>query len=107
MNKKDPLPISKLRLKNFRKKIKDINDQELGLRLQIKQLYEQFVLDVQDNEIALRYVRQAYFQIQKYRIHQQMKERMEFHPFFGAHPMSSNYFKEFDGDDDKEEDDLL
>lgn len=107
MNKKSPPPISKLRLKNFRKKIKNINDQELELRLQIKQLYEQFILDVQDNEMALRYVRQAYFQIQKYRIHKQMKERMEFHPFFGANPMSSDYFKEFDGDGNEEEDDLL
>ncbi len=104
MNKK-AIPISRVKLKNFRKKIKDINDQELALRLQIKHLYDQFILDVEDNEIALRYVRQAYFQIQKYRIQKQLAERMEFHPFFGANPMSSHYFKNFDMEED--EDDIL
>lgn len=102
-NKKSP--VSRLRLKNFRSKIKSINDKELALRAQLKSLYDQFVLDVEDNEIALRYVRQAFFQIQKYRVQKQLAERMEFHPFFGANPMSSRYFKEFD--EDVDDDDLF
>lgn len=104
INKK-PLPISRLKLKNFRNKIKKINDQELALRDSLKLLYDQFVLDVEDNETALRYVRQAYFQIQKYRVQKQLAERMEFHPFFGANPLSSRYLKEFDGEIEGEEDD--
>lgn len=82
-----------------------INDQELALRDSLKTLYDQFVLDVEDNEMALRYVRQAFFQIQKYRVQKQFAERMEFHPFFGANPLSSHYFKEFDGEIEGEEDD--
>lgn len=93
-----------MKLKNFRAKIKSINDQELELRDSLKHLYDQFVLDVKDNELALRYVRQAFFQIQKYRVQKQLAERMEFHPFFGAHPMSSHYFEEFDGEIEGEED---
>lgn len=104
MTQKKKLLISRLRLKNFRNKIKSINDKELALRAQLKSLYDQFVLDVEDNEIALRYVRQAFFQIQKYRVQKQLAERMEFHPFFGANPMSSRYFKEFDEDVDDDDD---
>lgn len=107
MNNKNPLPISRTRLKNFRRKIKDIGDQELDLRQQAKHLYDQLILDVKDDELALRHVRQAFFQIQKYRVHRQVAERMEFHPFFGAHPMSSHYFREFDGEFEEEEDDDL
>lgn len=105
MSNKRELPISRVRLKNFRSKIKRITDEELALRAQVKSLYDQFVLDVRDNETALRYVRQAFFQIQKYRMQKQLAERMEFHPFFGAHPMSARYFEEFDGEID--DDDLL
>jgi hypothetical protein len=107
--KKKQLPISRLKLKNFRNKIKKINDQELELRASLKLLYDQFVLDVEDNETAVRYVRQAFFQIQKYRVQKQLAERMEFHPFFGANPMSSHYLKEFDGEfgDEENDDDIL
>jgi len=103
MNKKKS-PVSRVRLKNFRTKIKDINDQELELRARLKLLYDQFVLDVEDQDLAVRYVRQAFFQIQKYRVQKQLAERMEFHPFFGASPMSSRYFREFDGEVEGEED---
>ncbi len=98
-------PVSKIKIKNFRKRIKEVNDQELDLRRSLKLLYDQFVLDVGDTEIALRHVRQAYFQIQKYRVQCQLAERMEFHPFFGMNPMSSHYFQQFDDDEDEEEED--
>ena len=108
MTKKNNLGVSRTKLKNFRSKIKKINDEELALRDSLKLLYDQFVLDVQDNDLAVRHVRQAFFQIQKYRVQKQLAERMEFHPFFGAHPRSSHYFQEFDGEfNDDEDDDLL
>ena len=105
--KKTKLAVSRTRLKNFRNKIKMINDEELALRDSLKTLFDQFVLDVEDNELALRYVRQAYFQIQKYRVQKQLAERMEFHPFFGANPRSSHYFQQFEGDLNEEGDDDL
>lgn len=92
--------ISKAKIKNFKQKIKDINDQELELRASLKTLYDQFVLDVGDSEIALRHVRQAYFQIQKYRIQIQIEELMEFHPFFGMNPLSSHDSQQWEDDDD-------
>jgi len=95
---------SKIKIKNFRRRIKEINDQELELRASLKSTYDQFVLDVGDNEMALRHVRQAFFQVQKYRMQQQLAERMEFHPFFGTHPMSSHYYQEWE-EGQKEEDD--
>lgn len=93
-------PVSKIKIRNFRNKIKELGDQELELRCQMKQLYEQFTLDVGDSEMALRHVRLAFFQIQKWRIHRQLAERLEFHPFFGANPESSHYFGEFEEDED-------
>lgn len=100
-------PPSKAKLKNFRKKIKDISDQEGEMRIKVKALYDQFVLDVGDSEIALRHVRQAFFEIQKHRVHQQLVERMEFHPFFGAHPHSSIDAQEFDGEFGDEDDNII
>ncbi len=96
---------SKTKIKNFRKRIKEINDQELELRSSLKGIYDQFVLDVGDNEMALRHVRQAYFQIQKYRVQCQMAERMEFHPFFGMNPLSSHYHKQWEDEEGEEDDD--
>jgi hypothetical protein len=89
---------SKTKLKNFRSKIKDVLDQELALRRQVKRLYEQFMLDVDDDAMAQRHVRQIYFQIQKHRVAQLMKERLEFHPFFTANPFKVEELE--DGDDD-------
>jgi len=96
---------SSLKLKNFRRKIFDLTTQELELRAQIKRLYDQFVLDVGDDEMALRHVRQAYYQIQKYRIQKRLEEVMEFHPFFGASPMSSALFGDFE--EDEQDDDII
>jgi len=100
-------PPSKQKIKNFRIRIKEINDQELELRAQLKQLYEQFTLDVGDSEMALRHVRQAFFQIQKFRIRQQLEERMEFHPFFGSNPLSSHDLQQFDEELDDDDDDII
>jgi hypothetical protein len=93
-------PVSKIKLRNFQRKIKELGEQELELRAQMKQLYDQFILDVGDSEMALRHVRLAFFQIQKWRVHEQLAERLEFHPFFGASPESSHYYQEFEDEDD-------
>lgn len=100
-------PPSKIKLKNFKRRIKEINDQELELRASLKGVYDQFVLDVGDNEIALRHVRQAFFQIQKYRIACQLQERMEFHPFFGMNPLSSHYHQEWEEEQEEDDDGII
>lgn len=90
---------STVKLKNFRRRILELTQQELDIRAQLKRLYDQFVLDVGDNEIALRHVRQAYYQIQKYRVHKRLEEMFEFHPFFGANPRSGQCFEDFEEED--------
>ncbi len=89
---------SKQKVRNFRKKINDILTRELELREEIRRLYRQFELDIDDEPIALRHVRQAYFSIQKKRITKLINERMEFHPFFSAN--SFEEVEEDSGDDD-------
>jgi hypothetical protein len=91
---------SRTKLKNFRSKIKAILDQEMQLRKDVKHLYEQFMLDVDDDKMGQRLVRQAYFQIQKYRVAQLMQERLEFHPFFTASPFNLEELEDGDDDDD-------
>jgi len=89
---------SKQKINSFRNKIDAILTQELELREKIRRLYRQFALDVDDEDIALRHVRQAYYSIQKKRVNKLMAERLEFHPFFSA-----NSFEEVEedlGDDD-------
>lgn len=100
-------PPSKVKLRNFRNRIGDILDQELRHRVDLKRLYDQFILDVGDDSIALRHVRQAYFQIQKKRIAALLKERLEFHPFFGAHFMSSVHYQEEELEEDEEDDGII
>lgn len=92
---------SKTKVKNFRKKIFDLLNEELELRAQIKRLYDQFILDAKDDPIAIRHVRQAYFEIQKYRITKLINDRMEFHPFFTANPFKS--MEEMLGGDDEDD----
>jgi hypothetical protein len=86
-------------------KTKEILDKELLLRAELKHLYDQFILDAQDKVSARRYAQQAYFGIQKKRFRKLMAERLEFHPFWGANPFSSQ--EEMDeftgGDDDSDE----
>jgi len=96
-------PPSKVKIKNFRRKMKEISDQELELRSQLKSLYTQFVLDVGDSKIALRHVRVAFFQVQKHRLQKELAECLEFHPFFGAHPDSSFFSDDLDDEDDDED----
>lgn len=90
---------NKTKLKNFRRKIYDLTEQELEVRAQMKRLYDQFVLDVGSDELALRHVRQAYYQIQKYRVTKRLQELFEFHPFFGANPLSGEMFEDDEEDD--------
>lgn len=97
---------SKTKLKNFRRKILDLTTQELELRAQMKRLYDQFTLDVSDDDLALRHVRQAYYGVQKYRLQKKLQEIFEFHPFFGANPMSGQFFEDFE-EHNEEDDDIL
>lgn len=93
---------SKVKLKNFRNKIKVCLDQELALRAEMKRLYSQFLLDVGDEVLAQRHVRLAYFTIQKERLSKLIQERLEFHPFFTANPTTpeENDFLSEETDDD-------
>jgi len=75
-------PVNLTRLKKFKKEITTILSKELQLRADIKKLYEQFSLDVSDDRLSLRYLRQTYFQAQKERMAILNKEKLEFHPFF-------------------------
>ena len=72
------------------------------LRAELKHLYDQFILDAQDKTSARRYAQQAYFRIQKERFRKLIAERLEFHPFWGANPFSSQEEMDgfIDGDDD-------
>lgn len=105
MKRENKLPISRTKLNNFRRKISSILDQEMALRAQVKRLYESFTLDAEDSQMALRYVRQAYFEIQKLRIRKIVEERLEFHPFFGSSPMSSHNYQSLNDEEDLDEDD--
>jgi hypothetical protein len=78
--------MKKTQLKNLREKIKAIIDQELQLRVELKGLYDQAVVDAKCDKIALRYVRYAYFEAQKERLQKIINDRLEFHPFFTANP---------------------
>jgi len=97
-------PVSRIKIKNFHKRIEEVLTQEMELRAQIKRDYAQFVLDVGDDKMALRQVRLAYFQAQKLRINKLLAERMEFHPFFGMSLLSSAGFTEENLEDLEEED---
>jgi hypothetical protein len=66
-----------------------ILDQEITLRADLKRLYEQFILDAEDQTIARRYVQQAYFAFSKKRMRKLVEERVEFHPFWGANPFDT------------------
>jgi len=80
---------SKIKLTNFRNKIKECFEQEVALRVKMKRLYDQFLLDVGDDRLAQRHVRLSYFMIQKERLSKLIQERLEFHPFFTARPAMS------------------
>ena len=88
---------SKTKVKNFRRKVESILREEIKLRKDIKRLYDQFVLDVDDEEVALSHVRQAYFHVQKKRIRELMSERLKFHPFFSANSEEEEMPEEDDG----------
>jgi hypothetical protein len=93
---------SKVKLRNFRSRIEAILTQELQLRADVKRMYDQFVLDVGDDNLALRHVRQAYFQIQKRRMAAIQDEYLEFHAFFGANLMSGT-----EGEAEEEDDGII
>ena len=91
---------STTKVKNFRRKLLDLTQQELDLRSEMKRLYDQFCLDAGEDDMALRYVRLAYFEIQKHRIRERMRELFEFHPFFGVQNADEAF--EENGEDDDE-----
>jgi len=88
---------SKTKIKNFRRKVDDILAKEIKLRKDLRRLYDQFILDVEDDELAITHVRQAYFHIQKKRVRELMAERLRFHPFFSANSEEEEYEEDDDG----------
>lgn len=94
------MKIGKAKIKSFRNKIHRLVEQELELRTQAKLLYAQLMAESGDEKMALRHVRQAYFQIQKYRITKLLEDRLEFHPFFTASPFKASDLFEEDSEDD-------
>lgn len=91
---------STTKIKNFRRKLLDLTEQELDIRVEMKRLYDQFVLDVGESDLAQRHVRLAYFQIQKFRIRERMKELFEFHPFFGLQNVDEAFEEDGESDDE-------
>jgi len=91
---------SKIRLRNFRNRIRGVLERELECRSDIKRLYRQFLLDVGESKVALRHVRQAFYQIQKDRMAALLKEQLEFHPFFSITTEDDLLEESEDEDDD-------
>ncbi len=93
--------MSRTKIAAFSQKVKEILEKELSLRVDLKHLYDQFVLDAEDKVSARRYAQQSYFSLQKQRIRKLMADRLEFHPFWGANPFSSQEeMDEFLNEDD-------
>jgi len=81
--------MSRTKLAAFSQRVQELLEKELALRAELKHLYDQFILDAQDKVSARRYAQQSYCSLQKKRIRKLMAERLEFHPFWGANPFSS------------------
>ena len=96
--------VTNAKLKRFRNQINQLLDEELAIRADMKQLYAQLVADAGDEKLALRQIRQAFFQIQKHRINKLLEDRLEFHPFFTAQPFKAVELFE-DAEDEEDEDD--
>jgi len=94
-----PMKVTKKQLTEMKRKISSLYNEELEIREEIRSIYNQFMLDVGDELLAQRYVRIAYFEIQKERSHKLLKDRLEFHPFFTSGPE----YSELDEDDEEED----
>ena len=96
--------MSRTKLAAFSQKVKELLEKELALRAELKQLYDRFILEAEDKVMARRHAQQSYFSLQKKRLRKLMADRLEFHPFWGANPFSSQEeMDEFtDGDDNDE-----
>lgn len=92
--------LSKIKLIAFRNQLRKYVEQEEAIRKSMRSLYDRLILDTEDDKLAQRHVRQEYFRIQKDLLSQVVKDRLEFHPFFGAANLAS-----LDEDNDNEEDD--
>jgi len=78
------MAVTKKQLTEMKRKIASLYKDELGLREEMRYIYDHFVADVGDDRLAQRYIRIAYFEIQKERFRVLLKDRLEFHPFFTA-----------------------
>ena len=81
--------MSRTKIASFSQKVTEILQKELALRVDLKHLYDQFILDAEDKVSARRYAQQCYFTLQKQRLRKLMAERLEFHPFWGANPFAT------------------
>lgn len=97
--------LNNAKVKNFRAKVYKALEQELAIREEIKRLYSVLVAEAGNDEMAVRQVRQVYYQIQKHRVTKLLAERLEFHPFFTLQPFNAG--GEFMEEDEEDGDDLL
>ena len=74
---------TKAKVKNFQKKLYALMEREMQARVDMRELYDKFMLDVKDERVARRHVLHAYFQVQKFRLAKILARRLEFHPMFG------------------------
>lgn len=78
------MTISNKKLAKFKVAVGNLIDQELRIKSEMKSLYDSLVAEAADEKMALRQIKQAYFQVQKSRVTKLLEEKLEFHPFFGA-----------------------
>ena len=96
-------PPTKMKVKNFQKKLYRLLEAEVQARADMRHLYDQFMVDVKDDRVARRHVLHAYFQVQKFRLSKILAHRLEFHPFFGQNRMiDSDFGDNFEVEDDND-----
>ena len=94
---------TKTKVKNFQKKLYQLLEAEVQARIDMRGLYDQFMVDVKDDRIARRHVLHAYFQVQKFRLSKILAQRLEFHPFFGHNRMiDADFGDSFEVEDDND-----
>ena len=96
--------MSRTKLAAFSQRVQELLEKELALRGELKHLYDKFILEAEDKTSARRHAQQCYFSLQKKRLRKLMADRLEFHPFWGANPFSSQEeMDEFESGDDNDE----
>ena len=99
------MTLNNAKVKNFRARVFKALEQELAIREEIKRLYSVLAAEAGDDQMALRQVRQVFYQIQKHRYTKLLAARLEFHPFFTLQPYNAG--GEFIEEEDEDGDELL